>query len=167
MDPLTTAIMTVLGKFAVDKGAGIAKEVGDAAAKAAGQLFDKVMGKLKDDQRFSWLTDLFDKDPKTYEAPVAKAVEEQVKADPNFAAELDKLVEQFKQAGGASLVASNVSVNASNNSNAIGVVQAGGNVGPITMGNTTNNRSGGVDISPSGGSVTISGDVVGRDKKTK
>ncbi len=162
MDPLTTAIMTVLGKFAVDKGAGIAKEVGEAAAKAAGQLFDKVMGKLKDDQRFSWLTDLFEKDPKTYEAPVAKAVEEQVKTDSNFAAELDKLVEQFKQAGGTSLVASGITATASDHSTAVGSIQVGGNAGNINVGNTTTNRDGGVNIS--GG--TITGDVVGRDKKT-
>jgi hypothetical protein len=52
-------------------------------------------------------------------------------------------------------------------STAVGAIQVGGDAGPINIGNTTTNRSGGVDISPSGGSVTITGDITGRDKKTK
>jgi hypothetical protein len=162
MDPLTTTIMTVLGKYVIDKGAALAKEVGQAAAEAAGKLFTTVMAKLKDtgDAKNA---ERYEKDSKGYEKPVADSVEEQIKADPDFARELQQLVEQFKQAGGANLVASNITVNASNNSNAVGSIQAGGNVGPITMGNTTNNRSGGVDFNVSGGSVKIGGKVVGGD----
>jgi hypothetical protein len=77
------------------------------------------------------------------------------------------LVEQFKQAGGSSLVASNITATASQGGTAVGAIQVGGNAGPINIGNTTTNRSGGVDISPSGGTVNIMGDIVGRDKKTK
>ena len=110
MDPLTTAIMTVLGKFVADKGASIAQEVGEAAAKVGGEIFDKVMSKLKSDQRFSWL------------------------------------VEQFKQAGGASLVASNVTATTSGEgSTAVGAFQVGGNLsGNVQIGgtSTTTNRSG-------------------------
>lgn len=52
---------------------------------------------------------------------------------------------------------------ASGGGSAVGAIQVGGNAGPINIGNTTTNRSGGVDIT--GG--TITGDIVGRDKKTK
>ncbi len=163
MDPLTTTIMTVLGKYAIDKGAALAKEVGQVAAEAAGKLFTKVMARLRADPGEAKNAERYEKDPRTFEAPVAAAVDEQIKADPNFAKELQHLVEQFKQAGGTSLVASNISVNASNNSNAIGAIQAGGNVGNITVGNTTTNRSGGVDFNTSGGSVNIGGKVAGGD----
>jgi hypothetical protein len=167
MDPLIAAIMTVLGKYAIDKGAALAKEIGQAAADAAGKLFMKVMGKLKDDPGEAKNAERYEKDPKTFEASVAAAVDDQIKADPNFAKELQQLVEQFKQAGGSSLVASNITATASQGGTAVGAIQVGGNAGPINIGNTTTNRSGGVDISPSGGTVNIMGDIVGRDKKTK
>lgn len=163
MDPLTATIMTVLGKFALDKGATLAKEVGQAAVDAAGKLFAKIMDRLKADPGEAKNAERYEKDPKTFEAPVAAAIDDQIKADPNFAKELQQLVEQFKQAGGASLVASGITATASGaGSTAVGSIQVGGNAGPISIGNTTTNRSGGVDIS--GG--TITGDVVGRDKKT-
>jgi hypothetical protein len=169
MDPLTGIIMTVLGKYAIDKGAGLIKEAGKAAADVAGKLFAKVMERLKADPGEARNAERYEKDPKTFEAPVAAAVDEQIKADPNFAQELQQLVEQFKQAGGASLIASNITATASQGGTAVGAFQVGGNLsGNVQIGgtSTTTNRSGGVDISPSGGSVNITGDVVGRDKKS-
>ena len=50
---------------------------------------------------------------------------------------------------------------ASGGGTAVGAIQVGGNAGAINIGNKTIDRSGGVNIS--GG--TITGDVVGRDKK--
>jgi hypothetical protein len=166
MEPLTGIIMTVLGKYAIDKGVGLIKEAGKAAADVAGKLFAKVMEKLKADPGEARNAERYEKDPKTFEAPVAAAVDEKIKADPNFAQELQQLVEQFKQAGGASLIASNITATASGGGTAVGNIQVGGNAGNISIGSTTTNRSGGVDISPSGGTVNITGDVVGRDKKT-
>ena len=144
MDPLTTTIMTVLGKYAIDKGAGLAQEVGKAAAEAAGKLFAKVTGRLKADPAEAKNAERYEKDPKTFEAPVAAAVDEQIKADPDFAKELQQLVEQFKQAGGASLVASGITATASNNSTAVGSFQVGGSLsGNVQIGgtSTTTNRT--------------------------
>lgn len=169
MEPLTAAIMTVLGKYAIDKGAGLIKEAGRAAADVAGKLFAKVMERLKADPGEAKNAERYEKDPETFEAPVAAAVDDQIKADPNFAQELQQLVEQFKQAGGASLIASNITATASDGGTAVGSFQVGGNLsGNVQIGgtSTTTNRSGGVDINPSGGTVNITGDVVGRDKKT-
>ena len=167
MDPLTTTIMTVLGKYAIDKGVGLAMEVGQAAVDAAGKLFARVMAKLKADPGEAKNAERYEKDPKTFEAPVAAAVDDQVKADPNFAKELQQLIEQFKQAGGASLVASNIAATASQGGTAVGAFQVGGNVsGDVQIGGSKTSRSGGVDINPSGGTVNITGDVVGRDKKS-
>jgi len=50
-----------------------------------------------------------------------------------------------------------------------GGIAVGGNVsGGIILGNNNQvtNRSGGIDINAQGGSVNITGDIVGRDKKT-
>ena len=132
MDPLTTIIMTVLGKYAVDKGAVLAEKVGLAAAEAAEKLFTKVMARLRADPGEAKNAERYEKDPKTFEAPMAAAVDDQIKADPNFAKELQQLVEQF-------------------------------DAGPINVGNTTTNRSGGVDFNVSGGSVNIGGKVAGGD----
>jgi hypothetical protein len=170
MDPLTTTVMIVLGKYAIDKGAGLIQEAGKAAADVAGKLFAKVMEKLKADPGEAKNAERYEKDPKTFEAPVAAAVAEKIKADPNFAQELQQLVEQFKQAGGASLVASQITATASQGGTAVGAFQVGGNLsGNVQIGGTSTptNRSGGVDISPSGGTVNITGDVVGRDKKSQ
>ena len=167
MDPLTMTIMTILGRYAIDKGVELAQDVGQAAAEVAGKLFVKVMAKLKADPGEAKNAERYEKDPKTFEAPVAAAVDEQIKADPNFAKELQQLVEQFKQAGGASLVASNITATASQGGTTVGAFQVGGNVsGDVQIGGSQTSRSGGVDISPSGGSVNITGDVVGRDKKS-
>ena len=76
---------------------------------------------------------------------MAAAVDEQIRADPSLAKELQPLVEQFKQAGGASLVASGITATASNNSTAVGSIQVGGNLsGSVQIGGTsTTNRGAG------------------------
>ena len=177
MDPLTTIVIGVLTKFATDHGADILKNAGQATADAASKVFNGVMNKLKGDPRFGWIAEQFAKNPETYKAPVADAVEEQIKTDPNFAAEMKALVESFdkaQKAAGVTIVNTGSGAVAIQGGVAAGAggVAVGGNVsGGIIMGNnnqvTNTNRSGGVDINSSGGTVTISGDVVGRDKTTK
>jgi hypothetical protein len=53
---------------------------------------------------------------------------------------------------------------ASEGSTAVGAVQVGGSVDELNIGNTTTNRSGGVDVQ--GQDVKVGGDVVGGDKVT-
>ncbi len=174
MDPLTTVVIGILTKFATDEGAGIIKKAGQATADAAGKLFHGVMNKLKGDPRFGWIVDQFVKDPENYKAPVAAAVEEEIKADPKFAAELKALVETFEkaqQAAGVTIVNTGSGAVATQGGVAAGAggVAVGGNVsGGIVMGNqqvTNTDRDGGLDIK--GKNVTIGGDAVGHDKNTK
>ena len=170
MDPITTAVVAVLGKYAADAGKTLLQHAGKAVADAAGNLFGKVIGKLKDDPRFAWLAEPFSKNPAGYQAPVEAAVEAQVKADPNFAAELKELLAEFDQAqksAGVSIVNTG-SGDIFTGDNAFKVDT---NTGTIIYGgsgntNTVTSRSGGTDINAQGGTANITGDVVGRDKKT-
>ena len=66
MDPLTAGVVTILGKYAIDAGATLVKEVGPAAKDAAAELFSKVMAKLRKDQRGEFVADGYEKDPKGY-----------------------------------------------------------------------------------------------------
>ncbi len=168
MEPLTGMIMTVLGQYAIDKGVALAEKAGKAAVEAAGKLFTKVMEKLKADPAEAKNAERYEKDPKTFEAAVAVAVDEKIKTDQQFANELQQLVDQFRQAGGTVQVASGNTATASQGGVAVSGFQVGGNLtGDVQIGGSRTERSGGVNISPSGGSVTITGDIVGRDKKTQ
>ncbi len=167
MDPLTTVVVGILTKFATDGGVDILKKAGQAAADAAGKVFNGVMHKLKGDPRFGWIAEQFAKDPETYKTPVADAVEEEVKADPKFAAELKALVEAFdkaQKAAGVSIVnTGSGDVFAGDNAFKVDT-----NYGNITYGGThTTNRSGGTDINAQSGDINISGDVVGGTKTDK
>ncbi len=168
MDPLTTAVVTILGKYAIDKGASLLKEAGKGVAEAAGRLFDKVMQRLKADPAEAKNAERFETNPQGYQQPVADAVEDKMKSDPAFAAELKALLEELKRAeSAAGIVISGVSGDVIIGDNAF---KTGDVYGTVTYGGsqqTTINRSGGTDVDAPGGQVTIEGDVVGRDKKTK
>ena len=169
MDPLTTIVVGIITKIATDGGADILKRAGQATADAAGKVFHGVMNKLKGDPRFGWIAEQFTKEPESYKAPIADAVEEEIKADPKFAAELKTLVEAFdkaQKAAGVSIVNTG-SGDVFTGDNAFKVDT---NYGNITYGGThttTVNKSGGTDINAQGGTINISGDVVGGGKTTK
>ena len=171
MDPLTLAISTILGKYAIDKGATLLKEAGQAAANAAGKLFEKVMQRLKADPAEAKNAEHFERNPEGYKIPISDAIDEKLKADPNLAAELRSLVEEFQRASGTTIINTGSGAVATHGGVAAGAggVAVGGNVGgSLVTGNNnriedkrqTINRSGGVDIS---GTANITGDVTGRD----
>ena len=163
MDPLTIAVTTILGKYAIDKGAALIKEAGQAAANVAGKLFQKVIDRLKADPAESKNADRFVQDPIKHQQLIGEVIDEKIKADPQFAAELQALVEEFKQTGGQ------VTVNIGGDYiNAQQVITMEDNYAPIVLGgsgNTINNRSGGTDVNAQ--QVDINGDVIGRDKTTQ
>ena len=171
MDPLTTAVVTILGKYAVDKGASLLKEAGQAAADAAGKLFQKVMERLKADPAEARNAERFEKNPEAYQAPIADAVDEKVKSDADFAAQLKALLAEYEKAASVSITQTGSGAVATGGSVAAGAggIAVGGNVsGGIIVGSgdtVTQTRTGGVDINAPGGTVNIEGDVVGRDKK--
>jgi hypothetical protein len=93
--------MVILGKYALDKGAALAREVGPAAAKKAGELFTMALEYLRRDPNKKVIADEFEKDPATYEKPVAKKLEEAVQTDPDFAAHLKEVLTQYEAAAKA------------------------------------------------------------------
>jgi hypothetical protein len=163
MDPLTVAVTTILGKYAIDKGATLLKEAGKAAADAAGKLFQRVLDRLKADPAEAKNAERFEKDPQGYAKPIADAVADKVQSDPKFAAELQALVDEFKKSANATIIQAGGDVFMGDNAFKVNT-----NTGTILYGgsnNTVNNRSGGTNVNAS--QVDINGDVIGRDKKTK
>jgi len=174
MDPLTTTDVTILGKYAIDKGATLLKEAGQAVADAAGKLFQKVIERLKADPAEAKNAERFEQNPEAFKPAIEAAVDETVKADPGFAAQLKALLDEFdaaQKAAGVMIVNTGSGAVASQGGVAAGAggVAVGGNVsGGIILGSgNTVTRSGGVDINASGGTLNIEGDVVGRDRKSK
>jgi hypothetical protein len=99
MDPITTSIVLVLGKYALDKGLELGKEVGPKALETAKEMFQTVLervGKKKPETAAE-----FPQDPETYQKPLEKALEAEVQADHDFAAQLKALFEQYEQAAQA------------------------------------------------------------------
>ena len=47
MDPITAGIVVVLGKYVIDQGAGLIKEVGPTAAEKAGELLKTALDHLR------------------------------------------------------------------------------------------------------------------------
>ncbi|MCI0731530.1 MAG: hypothetical protein L0332_33040 [Chloroflexi bacterium] len=101
IDPLTATVMIVLGKYALDKGVELAREVGPAAAKKAGELFATTLDYLRRDPNQKVVADEFEDDPATYEKPVEKKLDEAVQADAAFAAQLKELLSQYEAAAKA------------------------------------------------------------------
>ena len=95
-DPIITPIVVLLGKYAIDKGVELAKEVGPKAVEKAKELFAFAIGRLRHDKG-NTIADEFEKDPETYQKPVEKALTEVVTADPAFAQQLQLLFEQYQQ----------------------------------------------------------------------
>lgn len=105
-DPVTASVMIVLGKYALDKGVGLAKEVGPAAAQKAGELLKTALAYLRRDPKGAVVADEFEQDPETYEKPVQRKLEEAVQSDPGLADQLrslfteyEKAAEEYKAAG--------------------------------------------------------------------
>jgi hypothetical protein len=174
MDPLTTAVVTILGKYAIDKGATLLKEGGKAVAEAAGKLFARVIERLKADPAEAKNAERFEQNPEAFKPVIEVAVDETVKADHGFAAQLKALLDEFdaaQKAAGVMIVNTGSGAVATQGGVAAGAggVAVGGDVsGDIVVGSGSVTkkevRSGGVDIDAKGGTVNIEGDVVGRDK---
>lgn len=92
---LTMMVVNVLGKYAVDKGATLLKESGWAAVQAASRLCEFVLTQLKDDPADARNVERFEKNPQGYRVPITDAITDKAKSDPNFAAQLSSLLEEY------------------------------------------------------------------------
>ncbi len=99
MDPITVTVVTILGKYALDKGVELGKAVGPKALDTAKEMFGMVLERVrKVDPRGEVIAEEFEADPETYEKPLAKKVEAVVEDYPDFAAELKARLEEYKEA---------------------------------------------------------------------
>ena len=169
MDPVTL-IVTALATGA----AAAAKDIGGDAVKSAFNSLKALIAK-----KFGGKADVENAVAQVEQKPESTGRKETLKEelqaagadqDQELLAQVQaflKLLEEKGVSTGVNLSASNVTATASQGGTAVGAFQVGGNVsGDVQIGGSKTNRCGGVDISPSGGTVNLTGDVVGRDKKT-
>jgi hypothetical protein len=148
MDTLTTSIILILSKYALDKGVELAKEVGPAASEIAGRLFAAVVDRLRQEPRGQTVSEEFERDPETYERPLQKQLQAAVSADADFAAQLRELVSRYEQAAAAH--ASSTGISAS--------LQGGGAIAQGPGATAVGSR--GVSIGGSNTGTIITGDHV-------
>jgi hypothetical protein len=98
MDPIITPIAVVLGKYALDKGGELVKEVGPKALETVKEMFAVALDRLRREPKGEVIAGEFEQDPETYQKPVEKALDAEVQADPDFAAQLKVLLEQYETA---------------------------------------------------------------------
>jgi hypothetical protein len=97
IDPLIMLVVDVLGKYVIDKGATLLKEAGQSAVQAAAKLFEQVMNRLKADPAETKNAERFEQNPEAYRAPIADALAEKVKNDPDFAAQVAALLKEYER----------------------------------------------------------------------
>ncbi len=97
-DPFIMMVVDVLGKYVIDKGATLLQEAGQSAVQAAAKLFEQVMNRLKADPAEARNAERFEQNPKRYQAPIAAALTEKVKSDPDFASQLATLLQDYERA---------------------------------------------------------------------
>jgi hypothetical protein len=98
MDPLTTSIVVILGKYALDKGVELGREAGPQALEAAKEMFALALERLRREPKGELIAGEFEKDPQTYQKPLEKALGAELQADPDFAAQLKALLARYEQA---------------------------------------------------------------------
>lgn len=96
MEPLTATIIVILGKYALDKGLELGKEVGPKALETATEMFKIVLERIA--RKKPETAAEYPDHPETYEQPLASAVEAEVQADADFAAQLQALLAQYEEA---------------------------------------------------------------------
>lgn len=98
MELVVAHVVAVLGRYAIDNGQTLLREAGKAAADAARELFDTVLGSLRDDAGTAVIADGFEKKPGGYAEPMKDLLEGTLAADPALEARVRELMEQFQAA---------------------------------------------------------------------
>ncbi len=101
MDLIITPLMIILGKYALDKGVELGKEVGPKALDTAKEIFSLTLQHLRQDPKDKVIVDEFEKSPEVYEKPVEQKLTDALLADSDFAAKLNTLLSQYNEAAEA------------------------------------------------------------------
>lgn len=96
MDPITSSVVVVLGKYALDKGAELGQAVGEKAVGVAKEMLQLVLERVGAEKPETAAE--YPDAPETYQKPLEKALDAQVAADPDLAAQLEALLAQYEQA---------------------------------------------------------------------
>jgi lipopolysaccharide biosynthesis regulator YciM len=86
-----------LGKYALDKGAELGKEVGPKALETAREMFESALDRLRRDPKGEVIAGEFEQDPETYQKPVEKALTAEVQNAPVFAEQLKTLLARYEE----------------------------------------------------------------------
>ncbi len=97
MDPITSSVVVILGKYALDKGGELSKEIGPKAFETAKEMFDMVLKRVRRDPTGKVIAEQFEQDPDTFQKPVEKALGAELQSDPNLTAQLKDLVARYEQ----------------------------------------------------------------------
>ena len=101
IESITTAVMTILGKYVIDKGATLTKEVGQTAVQKAGEFFNIVLEYLRRDPEKKVIADRYEQDPQKAAPLLEEDLRQVTQADANFARQLETLLMQYKAAAQA------------------------------------------------------------------
>jgi hypothetical protein len=97
MDPVTiaTAALTVLAPYAKNAGRELVKTVGEVALDQAKGMLTWLKGRFAGDPVAASDLSRFEADPDNFEPGLKATIQQKVKADPAFAAELKKRVDEI------------------------------------------------------------------------
>jgi len=168
MDPIITPIVIILGKYALDKGVEMAKEVGPAALEKAKEMFGMVLERVG--RKKSETAAEFPEAPETYQKPLEQALDAEVAADAEFAARLKGMLAEYEEAAQAHAAAGGTIYRAelkgsgaiAQGSGAVAAVAGGVAVGGSVRGSTVITGHGNVIGSGSSSHVQVGGIHAGR-----
>ena len=97
MEPITAGILVVLGKYALDKGVELGKEVGPKALETAKEMFALALDKLRSRPSGEVIAQNFEEDPETWQKPAEKELDQAMAEDKEFKEALEAMVKQFDE----------------------------------------------------------------------
>jgi hypothetical protein len=158
MDALSASIVTILGKYALDKGVELGKEVGPKALDTAKEMFTVALDHLRGNPDGEVIARKFEQKPQAYEKSLEDELGEAVQTDPEFASKLQKLLAQYDAAAKEHAKAAGTTYNAALNGS--GAIAQGD--GATALGAGALNIGGNVQ-----GGIIVTGDnnTVGRGDK--
>jgi predicted DsbA family dithiol-disulfide isomerase len=138
--------MIILGKYALDKGVELGKEVGPKALDTAKDIFTIALDHLRQNPKTEVIVEEFEQDPESAQQLLQKKLAETLQSDPDFAASLKTMLEQYEQAAKEHAVATGTTYQAlvSNSTAAIGAGAAAASKGSAAV---SGNVEGGIHIS--------------------